>query len=1596
MKKTKFENDALEKQSGEKERLSQEENEKQQKILDLMCCATNLHFEIEIRYETFRKKCSVKVDNLDDYEVLELKKHQEDFHLELRELIDKVSSFEKFVLPLGDLANEMRAGVTKMRDECTKFLNTILDDIVKVISARDISEKKMQNAIGLEIKLPKFKGYSSEIDIYTFRAEFKKLVEPFVQKRFWGDYLKKNCLEGVAFNLVAKVEDIDQIWKKLSDSFGSTRLMLQNKLGSLKKFNLDKLKDDEKIACTITSLLNVMADVEKLAEEYDLEGELYHGGGVHQILDLMGARRERRFIKFIAQKELKNPDKWKKLMEFLEDERKEREAYILNEKVKKFNFDLADREKEKKPRETDKKGYLGKKDQKSESLNYENDPSYEKCVCYICGKDEDHVLSWDSNRKPYIDYVACKAFVEKSPHERNKIIFKKRMCTKCLKPGVKWNSEHQCDNQYICNQNYVHMGNERKCAKHVLICGYHAKEKNNQELLEKYKKNVIMAHGKFFEFTHSISLSCFSKNFVSGSECYNGSESSVFAFQNINVAGLGLQIFFDSGCGDLVVRKDCVDKLMRIGRAVKEYDGPITLNGVGNQKSICPYGIYSIRIPLKDGTEAKMSGLCVDEVTLPFPKYPLKVVEQDIIREVGENDKDLLSKLPTLPNEVGGQVDIMIGKHYLRYFPLEIARLKSGLTLYNSMFKGADGSTGVVSGPHPEFSKIERSTHFSVKLCYYTPIVRTYFTFLLYHSEIPTFGYKKSFINPEVGSFRPPKTCSGDQVVSSNSHLVLPFSDRGDIKCQFDYFVGGVEVATANTFVTRRAPKCLKTFEVIENMGTNISYRCVDCRNCKECKKGSLIEEISIREEFEQSLINKSVVLKENEKMCVAHLPFLDNPDLKLVSNMKSARKVYNGVVKALAKSSKDKEDVLEAERKLQNLGFVDWLENLSKDDQNLILNGIVQYYIPWRVVWSNSVSTPVRPVFDASMRPPGGCSLNDILPKGSNNMNNLMQIIIRWFIKPFGYHTDISKCYNGVKIDRSHWRFQLYLFHNDLDPEKEPKTKVIKTCIYGVRPSGNQAERAIRMTAERYRSEYPLAYDIIQHDLYVDDCLSGEMTNEDRGNATEELRLCLGKAGFSLKGFTFSGQDLDSTLSIDGKSINVAGLKWFPKDDYLMFNSEAINFAQKVRGRKLENKIGLPDNLTMRDCVSLVAQVFDPTGRLTPIIAGFKLDISQLHRSGLKWDDEIPENLRRIWSSNYTMIKEINQLRYKRAIVPLDAKNLDIVTIDTGDSSLSLICSAIYARFEKKDGSFSCQLLLGRSKVLPEGITTPRGELMAAAMNAATGHSVKKALGKYHKKCIKLSDSTVALHWISSKLTVLKTWVRTRVVEINRLCDASSWFYVDTKDMVADIGTRKGTKIRDVDEGSRWISGLPWMSGPEGEFPTLTLEQIKISQQELNEANKETMIMKTFHTNQNAEVDSSIDEQIELRYMFSNYLIDPNKFRFRKVIRVFALVLKFVWEISKVIPKVRNNIIFKHVPPGGLADVLKFSSDRYIVTTGLVLNVSPKSNVSGKVVELSEHMLRSSMTYFSLKSSKEVKHFVSKTKYNNNKRNRWDFLLFW
>ena len=559
-----------------------------------------------------------------------------------------------------------------------------------------------------------------------------------------------------------------------------------------------------------------------------------------------------------------------------------------------------------------------------------------------------------------------------------------------------------------------------------------------------------------------------------------------------------------------------------------------------------------------------------------------------------------------------------------------------------------------------------------------------------------------------------------------------------------------------------------------------------------------------------------------------AILPFIESPKM-LAPNKSQTMSVYRSQVKKLNKNTKDKNDVIKSEYELQNLGFVEFVSNLSKKQQDLLKNSQLQNYIPWRAVWNgNSISIPCRLVFDASQCTGTKNSLNSILAKGSNNMNRLVDIMIRWSIHRFGFHSDIQKMYNSVRLREEHWCFQMYLWHDRLDSLAHPQEKLIKTLIYGVKSSGNQAERALRETAAIMRDEYPNVYKVIKYDIYVDDCVSGKDNLGDLTSVTDELKLVLMKGGFTLKGVTVSRSKPPANLSSDGEFINVAGMKWFPESDLLALDTSELNFGRKERGKKSKELLDIiPEKFTRRQCVGKVAEVFDILGEVTPITAGIKTDLRTLIHHKLDWDDKIPNDLKPLWKTNFELIRDLSDIRFARTVIPIDAKDISIETLETADASDKLICAAIYARIERIDGTYSCQLVFSRSKLLPNDITVPRGELYAAWLNSATGFVVRRSFGPICKSYIKLSDSQVALHWINSIRQPLRQWVRNKVIDINRLSERPTWRYVGSKDMIADIGTIKGAKISDIDDKSDWVNGYPWMRLHASEFPVKTIEEL-------------------------------------------------------------------------------------------------------------------------------------------------------------------------
>jgi len=325
--------------------------------------------------------------------------------------------------------------------------------------------------------------------------------------------------------------------------------------------------------------------------------------------------------------------------------------------------------------------------------------------------------------------------------------------------------------------------------------------------------------------------------------------------------------------------------------------------------------------------------------------------------------------------------------------------------------------------------------------------------------------------------------------------------------------------------------------------------------------------------------------------------------------------------------------------------------------------------------------------------------------------------------------HTDVKKMYNTVKLNESDWCYQRYIWQADLEPSKQPEEKVIKTLIYGVKSSGNQAEYGLRKVAELTKAEYPEVNNTIQKDVYVDDCISGEENRNTAHTRADQLGLVLNRGGFQLKGVTFSGKDLTD----DGISIYVGGLKWFPKKDLLSLNIGDLNFSKKHRGKKSPDKINIiPEKLTRRHCSSKVAEIFDLTGKVSALVASMKLGLQELVHRKLDWDDIIPDELRSTWEKNFEVMKKIGTLRFKRAIVPEDAANLNVNTLHFGDASQSLVCVCIYARFLRRNGQYSCQLIFSRTRVVPKGMTMPRAELYAALINTHTGEILKRSLQKW------------------------------------------------------------------------------------------------------------------------------------------------------------------------------------------------------------------------------------------------------------------------
>ncbi|GFQ98718.1 uncharacterized protein TNCT_730361 [Trichonephila clavata] len=147
-------------------------------------------------------------------------------------------------------------------------------------------------------------------------------------------------------------------------------------------------------------------------------------------------------------------------------------------------------------------------------------------------------------------------------------------------------------------------------------------------------------------------------------------------------------------------------------------------------------------------------------------------------------------------------------------------------------------------------------------------------------------------------------------------------------------------------------------------------------------------------------------------------------------------------------------------------------------------------YLLPNHGVFhSDSKTTTLNMVFNASSKTTSGLSLNDILYKGEILQQDLFSILLRFRQHTFVFTTDISKMFRQILMNPDHRDLQMILWKDSADGPV--KTYKLNTVTYGTTCAPYLATRTIQQLARDEGENYPLTASVTIRDIYMDDILT-------------------------------------------------------------------------------------------------------------------------------------------------------------------------------------------------------------------------------------------------------------------------------------------------------------------------------------------------------------------------------------------------------------------------------------------------------------------------------------------------------------------------
>ena len=304
----------------------------------------------------------------------------------------------------------------------------------------------------------------------------------------------------------------------------------------------------------------------------------------------------------------------------------------------------------------------------------------------------------------------------------------------------------------------------------------------------------------------------------------------------------------------------------------------------------------------------------------------------------------------------------------------------------------------------------------------------------------------------------------------------------------------------------------------------------------------------------------------------------------------------------------------------------------------------------------------------------------------------------------------------------------------------------------------------------------------------------------------------------------------------------NVLGLGWNPHTDtiYVKFN---VNLSQKGKGKGFlgpdltEESLLWVDKrlLTRRKLLSVINGIYDPLGLVTPVTIRLKVAFSNLFKCdpALNWDDPIPSADQEMWYKLIEMLVKSKSIIFPRATRPPNVFGKSKMVCFFDGSGVAY-ASVIYVRWTLDNGSVVIRPMSCKSRVTPlQRISTSRSELNGALLASRLVLSTLRSLSladEIPERVWIIGDSECTLASIEKVSADFGKYFGNRIGEvldnkakIEQFCPVGlngEWWFVASKDNVADKATRLDTDCSELCPDSEWQNGPSFLKSPQLNWP--------------------------------------------------------------------------------------------------------------------------------------------------------------------------------